>query len=59
MNEDSMTRLLTSGHPKKSIGIINPDKSNAMGKYGVGTQKRSSNHGSGAMTNQPISASEQ
>ena len=28
-----MTRLLSSGNAKKSIGITQPDKGNAMGSY--------------------------
>lgn len=56
MNEDSMTRLLSSGNQKNSIGIINPDKTNAMGPYLVGSPKKSSN--AGINTSQPVSASE-
>ena len=41
MNEDSMTRLLSSGNPKKSMGIVQPLRTN-MAPYGVSSPKKPS-----------------
>ena len=51
-----MTKLLSTGGPKKSIGIIQPNLASNMGPYLVNSPKKGTNTNTGS--SQPVSANE-